>query len=375
VNVQLFHERSDTDREPDKDPRLGSRVFYLHVYPVPHTSHIDLADRLGVPWGAAMGEPGRRSWVVAIRNAVRLAWRKDWDVLLADGTCHEGPLLRFIDLRCRKRVLLDAANAVDSLFESYRDGGLKGAVLRWEARLWDAYVVLCDKDERAIRRYIGEQCEVARWTPAVTLGDPFGGAVSHQTGPPISIMHGGSDYTVWYKGLDRLAETSLRGVAEGWGPIQVFGRWPEELRRRFADSLQFGGLREPNEVLRNTSMLVHLSREEAFGLAIVEAMIAGVPPVVGDAGAGTLVANVEPRLVARNVDEALAAVNWIRNLPSEEYRCLCWRVRNEGLRYAEMARDEAALTAIRNVLEGPRRNRHAGLARGIRRVRFQSVRP
>jgi glycosyltransferase involved in cell wall biosynthesis len=247
---------------------------------------------------------------------------------------------------------------MDSLFESRHSRGVKSLILRWEASTWDAYIVLNDKSELAVRHHVGEGTETGRWTPSSPLGDPFGQVVSRQSGPVLSILHGDGD-SIWSKGLDRIAAASRRLIESGSQPVSVYGIWPSEIKSRYESELEFAGLGQPTKFLRGASLLLHLSRSDAFGLAVIEAMTAGVPPVVADAGSAKVVANVEAKLVVSDVDQAVAVARWIKGMTGDEYAELSARIRTEALSYIQQSTSGKALDEIRRVLFSEKSRHHS----------------
>ncbi len=308
------------------------RVFFLHGYPEPHPSHAELASRLGVIATAPVAPRNTRGMVAAFHQARVLSLNKDWDALLAEWPCSEVVFLRLLDRQHRRLVRLDSSNSCIRI-GSHR---LLGRWLRrLELRAWDGLIVLNEEAERAVRTLVSPNTDVVRWTPSITSGDPFGEIVSDQKGPVISLMHGGPRYRTHSKGIDRVAAVSNLGKHEGRGPVTVYGGWKKQQKAPFQDAVVFGGVRPSQEALRGASILLHLSRIDAFPVAIVEAMMAGVPPIVARAGSAVLVKNVEPRLLVEDEGSAVEAVRWILALPAYEYHELCGRLREEALRYVD----------------------------------------
>jgi glycosyltransferase involved in cell wall biosynthesis len=297
-----------------------------------------------------MSPIGWRHWLGAIRVAWRLAKSGDWDVLLAEGPCHEGPVLRFLDRRRRGRIVLDSHNGTVRVAPGGDLPGRKRRILAAELRTWDGFIVLTDMAEVAVRRIRGPSADVARWTPTVVGGDPFGAPVADPRGPGVAVMNGGAGYRLWYKGLDRVAEISRIGAAEGFERVTLYGQWPAEVQKPFEEDIVFAGVGEVANVLRGAGYLVHPSRADAFPVAVIEAMLAGVPPVVGTAGSAELVAEVEPRLHAELVTDAADAVRWLRGLDAGAYGRLSHALRARALRYVEESGSDAALTGARELV-------------------------
>lgn len=285
----------------------------------------------------------------------KLAQSDEWDALLAEGPCLEVFALRMFDRRRRRLVRLDSMSAA----RRSANGGDRRGPTRWvrvlEIRQWDSIVVFNREHEQAVHALARKRPSTALWTPSVTLGDPFGGVVSRQDGPGIALMTGERRYRVQCKGLDRVALVSQKIRSDGMDQITVYGAWPERLARPFSDDVHFAGHRPASEALNGAGFLVHLSRLDSFALAPIEAMVAGVPPLVAREGAGCapIVEEVEPRLVVSSIAEAVDAVNWLRSIPSEEHSALCGRLRERGLRYVEEAATDEHVGEVRRALTDP----------------------
>lgn len=129
---------------------------------------------------------------------------------------------------------------------------------------------------------------------------------------------------VEFKGLDKLLEVleslhtikpDFRASIVGEGPL---GQSLEELARKaeLLDNVLFhGNLEDVSTILKRSKIFIMLSLNEGMSIAMLEAMAAGVPPIVtnvGDLGDalknrdnGILIDNVEPNKVATDIAEML----------------------------------------------------------------------
>ena len=130
------------------------------------------------------------------------------------------------------------------------------------------------------------------------------------------------------RGVD--CELHLAGVDYAAGErCEVWAR-----QRRLADGVRFLGPLSRDEVLtrmRDAAVLVHPSREESFGMTLVEAMAQGTPVIAGarsgavpwvlDGGkAGVLVDVEDPRAIANAISDLLASSPRREQLATAGYR-------------------------------------------------------
>lgn len=128
------------------------------------------------------------------------------------------------------------------------------------------------------------------------------------------------------KRVDLLLEALERDRDAGRYEVRIFGTgWnTEALKRRAAAAnldVTFAGFRpDVSSALAQSDLLVHLCAVEPFGLAVIEAMAAGVPVLVPDAGgAGSLVEDERSGFHFRANDPAslLGKIRYISNLEAD----------------------------------------------------------
>ena len=116
-----------------------------------------------------------------------------------------------------------------------------------------------------------------------------------------------------------------------------------------SDRVRFLGYkRDISLCLSESSLYVHLARGEAFGISILEAMLAGVPCIVSElTGAREVVEQVDPRLIVPpDPNVAADRMRWYFKLSSSERTFLSARSREVVAAYTE----ERAAQEIREVV-------------------------
>lgn len=177
----------------------------------------------------------------------------------------------------------------------------------------------------------------------------------------LFIGNGPGEWRGWYKGLDLLLPAVARAAAAlDELHLVVIGRWEMPYRERLLAScpeagplVRFVGPTEDlSPHLAGATLYVHLGRGEAFGVSILEAMCAGVPPLVSEwTGAREAVEAVDRRLVVPlDARRASEQIRWYFGLPPAERRALSARSREVGATYTEERGQTAFVTEFRRML-------------------------
>jgi glycosyltransferase involved in cell wall biosynthesis len=97
-----------------------------------------------------------------------------------------------------------------------------------------------------------------------------------------------------------------------------------EIQKKFSsvvNQIDFVGKSDNlTKYLSKSSLYLHCARGEAFGISVIEAMAAGVPPIVSEwTGAKEVVSQVSDMLIVPlDQDIILQRVKWYFNLPLEK---------------------------------------------------------
>ncbi len=160
----------------------------------------------------------------------------------------------------------------------------------------------------------------------------------------LFIANGSLGWRGWYKGVDIIA-AAMRAVAKVHPNIRlkVVGEWPKSDIDQFiaenietASIIEFVGRAENIEhYLEEASLYIHIGRGDAFPVAILEAMAAGVPALISEwTGPRDIVRSVNPKLVVPvDVEKVVAAVLWYLSLSSPEKNLLSRKSRDVASRF------------------------------------------
>lgn len=359
------------------------RTAFLHGRPEPHPFHAALLRAVGADFapidpvlrwhGIAASRPRRYlSWLL---SALWARQRGRYELIVSEGL-HFPPVLmrRLGRLRPGQRVATLLANETLYFLRDGRYGTGTAAALRWALRGYDALLCIGSMQAQLAREALA--------SPPSSSPPPSSASPSSSPPPPppsspllltlpsaveparaaalsqgapdldgrrlVFIGSGTVPWRAYYKGMDLLlAAFAQARQAPGAGDLtlDIVGQWtPASL---IGLALPLPGVRlvgpQPDigPALRAAALYVHLGRGEAFGISVLEAMLAGVPALVSEwTGAREAVERVDPRLVVP-LDAAAAAarIGWYLQLPRSERASLSLRSRAVAAGYTyEQAR-------------------------------------
>ncbi|GAB2531041.1 glycosyltransferase family 4 protein [Rufibacter soli] len=144
---------------------------------------------------------------------------------------------------------------------------------------------------------------------------------------------------VWYKGLD-LMLAAFNQVKKQMPQLTftVIGGYDEKLKEELLTQYcpevrEFvffaGNVADIESYLKKAALYLHISRGEAWGISIIEAMAAGVVPIVSDStGSMEAVTRADNRLVSSGaITDITHKIMWYFNLPLEEKTLLSQKCR------------------------------------------------
>jgi glycosyltransferase involved in cell wall biosynthesis len=159
--------------------------------------------------------------------------------------------------------------------------------------------------------------------------------------PPLKqkkILFIGNGPDFYYKGIDKLIETfkELR-KKDSEITLGIVGEWDIKDEWKVPGVEFYGMQKNIQRYLEESSLYLHLGRGEAFGVTIIEAMVAGVPAIVSDiTGAKEVVEKVSPKFVVSLKEEGIIKrVKEYFGLSIPERKRLGESFRKEGLKINE----------------------------------------
>ncbi|RMH15285.1 MAG: glycosyltransferase, partial [Gemmatimonadetes bacterium] len=317
-------------------------MAFVHGRPGPHPFHAALARAVGadfvfvdrlLPWHAGGAGRLRRytSWVL---NAVALPARRQRRLILSEGH-HVVPVLmrRLRLLGADQRTAALLANEVLYFLYAGRYPPRTERALRTTLAAYDALVCVGSMLTDLARDLLGPACPPLYTIPSAVAEhrlEAFLRVTPAYERPALLFVGNGPDgWRGWYKGIDLLLAAFRRVVdARPDATLTVVGRWDADYLRGLVEaagvppaSVHAPG---PSETLApylaEASLYVHPARGEAWGITVVEAMRAGLEPVVSEwTGAREAVRRLDPDLVTPLDPDTIADAVLARwRLPLEE---------------------------------------------------------
>jgi len=346
------------------------RAVYVHGRPAPHPNRLELLPVIGaellpvdfrIPWAHLERPPFFRKLLSLLACAVSFPHRRRWDLIIGDGPQHLPVVMKALGLlRRNQKTLPYLAGEFPYFLATGHYGACRTRLLAAWFRRWDAYLCVGPMIADLVRQKLPPH----RHTDVLTFPNFIRDSRAREMatvdasleGARIAFVgNGPGGFRVFYKGLDLLLESvaRARGTRSNL-TCAIVGEWDEATRTGLADRFGvasvvhwLGSTPDLVPVLRETALYVHCGRGDAWPNTVMEAMAAGIPPLVSEwTGGREVVAQIEPRLVAPLEAEAFAErILWYLGLDRTLRREL-------GARARLLARTQLTQTAAQDAFRG-----------------------
>ncbi len=316
------------------------KIAYLHGRPGPHWISRAFASSIKAEFHfidevARWHDLSLPSWIRYARwlkNALYFPYNK-FDIIFLDGP-HIWPpigkLIRGIKIPIIPRI---ANETLFFLHSNYLKGLTKKGYL-YALSHYDALIVAGKMQARLAQILLGNQCPPTFTTFNGVPDEKLASLVPQANTDSrvvLMIAHGPGGWRTWYKGLDlwietlHLASQQIKGL-EGW----VIGQWDETEKACLLKAFPgvpvrfLGVMDDMSSIFPQVSLYLHLGRGEAWGIAVMEAMAAGIPAIVSEwTGAAEVVEQVWPEgIVPLSAEKATEAVVRYFSLSEAEKKAL-----------------------------------------------------
>jgi len=305
------------------------------------------------------------SWIVC---ALKFPQKEAYDVFLVEGPHFSPVFMRwFRTLSTSQKIVCLLANETLYFLKAKRYPPMTRWFLRRILRGYDGLICIGAMEAELAQEIVGNR--------GTRIYVAFNGVPSERIEPLrgvqpaleslriVFIGSGGPVYwRAWYKGLDimlrafklareRIPELHFTIVGE-WSQ-QVIQKVLEESGLACADSVTFIGRRDDIEgVLQGSSLYLHCARGDAYGISVLEAMCAGVVPIVSEwTGTKEVVAQVDKRLVVPlQAEEIAKRILWYFEIGAEDRKALSERCRDVVANYTEERAVQSFQEAFRKMV-------------------------
>jgi glycosyltransferase involved in cell wall biosynthesis len=340
--------------------RKEVKVAFIHGRPGPHIMHGRFAESVGgvshfvdeiLPYHEKQNH-SRIKYLSWVMNAIFFPKAKKYDVFLVEGPHFPPLLMRLLGKISKKQKLVChlGSETLYFLYSNYYPERVKNITVRlleqYDALMCEGKMA-ADLSQRLLQGKGPKIYATLNGIPAERVNTLMRLNPALDGENIIFISSGPSGWRTWYKGLDMMIE-AFHKARQTKPNLQFYivGKWHEEEKERLlavcdAESrkgVHFVG--ETNDIekyLAMGSLYLHCSRGDAFPTAVMEAMAAGLVPIVSEwTGTKEVVEQADPQLVIP-LDMQLTAekILWYFNLPPEEKKRLSDKGRQVVANYTE----------------------------------------
>ena len=320
----------------------NARIAFIHGRPGPHPSHATLARSVNADFYFVdemvryhdLPNAGRikryASWFL---NALFMRNAAKYDLIISEGI-HFPPVIRKRLGLLKKQQKVPAMMGSETLYFlkiNWYPRSSNDSVLRALA-LYDALICLSRMQADIARSLIVQREATVQVLEAhEAIGkerfEKFGGLSPALEGKRLLfVSNGPSGWRAFYKGIETLIDTfEVVAGMHADATLTIVGEWDEDyVESLFSkldkgrDKVHFaGGNSDLAAFFQNADLCVHLANGDAFPVATLESLRAGLPVMVSDwTGTKEVIEQIDERLVVP-MDPAVASerIDWYFNLP------------------------------------------------------------
>ncbi len=285
------------------------------------------------------------AWIL---NALYFTFLKKEQIIFIEGIHITGILIRFFSFNRKKVISLVADQTLYFIYSDYFKSYTKKLLL---FTLKNFHAII----------FIGKMGQEIFYLLPLNLRPPntttFAGVPAQRQkllesiSPDLNahkillIAAGWHGWRFWYKGLDLMIKAF--NIAADWDETLTFtiiGYWPEEIQNSVcqgiihSNRIEFIGRTEDlSNSLMSSSLYLHCARGDAFPVAVLESMTAGLPALISEwTGSREFIGNIDKNFITPlNENEIADKINWYMNLPIEQKMILSDKFRKYALNYTE----------------------------------------
>jgi len=334
------------------------KIAYLHGRFGPHIMHGRLAKSLGAEFQKIdqykRWNDGPRSKIYLIYawfyNAFAFEKVKSFDYFLVSGPHFSPIIMKFFRLNKQQKLIVHLGDETMYFLHINWYGKIMQKAMVWALNHYDA--LFCEGQMAAdLARLNGIKAPRIYTT---YLGVPSERMISLQKNQPnlssnhlVFISAGPKGWRTYYKGLDLMINAFNKAYQkENTLEFTIIGEWDENVQKALIENcsaeckkaIHFKG--RTNDIahyLKEGSLYFHIARGDAFPTVVLEAMSAGLIPMVSEwTGSKEVVGQVEPSLVVPlNETAVVKRLMEFIEMKIEDRAILSQKMREASTKYTE----------------------------------------
>lgn len=336
------------------------KIAYVHGRPCSHPMQQKMARSIGahfipvdfrIRWHDKESSRLRRylSWLVC---ALTFPEAKSYDLFIAAGTHTTLPLMRtlFRIKKNQKIILYLGDEMLYFLYSNYYSPFTKKNLIGLMKK-YDAIMIEGQMGSDIARSLLGSKCP-----PLYTIFNGMQNDHYEQVKNVVPdllskniifIGQGPSNLRYWYKGLDLMLRAfSIAFQKDSSLRFKIVGDWDNQQMRELVNSFQAPAknaitfVNFTNDLashLKESALLLHCARGEAYGITVLLALAAGVPALVSEwTGTKEVIQKIDPSLITVLDENTIAEkIHQYFRLPEEQKRVLSNKAREIAGQYTE----------------------------------------
>lgn len=325
----------------------NSKIAFIHGRPAPHSSHAFLAqsvnadfhlvDRI-LPYHELTNPSKLRKYSSWILNSIFFPDARDYDLILTEGP-HTLPyimkLLKLMSSHQKTASILGCETAFflkTGYYPKSSQSFIKKVLFSFDALICLSKMQAEIMKELKIASASTTDIHLAHEVVDSERFDKFGNVTPKLEGKNLLFIgHGPSGWRGYYKGIEKLLETfSLVAKKHVDASLTVVGQWDADYVDSIISTVKYGTDRihfagiQSNLVpyFEKVDLCVHFTNGDAFPVATLEAIHAGVPTMVSEwTGTKEVISQINTHLVVPMNAEAISQrIEWYFSLSTEEKR-------------------------------------------------------
>jgi len=363
---------------PEQRSFSDARIAFVHGRPGPHPTHVALAKSVNADFVFVdrilryhdMEDAGRvRRYASWLLNSVFFQNVRQYDVILAEGM-HVPPVI-MKKLRILRPDQKIAGIMGDECLFFMKTGWYSPKtqkLLSYTLGHYDALICMCEFQAELARAIFKGRKKSPRIVTAheiisVERPKPIeNGEIIRDGHRLLFVANGPSGWRGFYKGIETLLQT-FKLVAEKYqdARLTVIGDWDKEYvddllsrTENTESNIEFVGRRKDlPSFFNNSDLCVHITNGDAFPIATLEAVRAGLPTIVSNlTGTKEVVEKVDPKMVVP-MDPRVASdtICWYFELSLDEKKAISDKGREVMLQYTAEKGFEEFKEAVNSLLK------------------------